>query len=112
MCRRFTLTTGVEDLAVIFGVERYPEDLVPRYNIVSGSLVASVVENIEGSEEMRRTVREIALFEWGLVPSWGKNTGMGEKLISTRSETAHEKPSLRSAFRKHRCLIPADGFYE
>lgn len=112
MCGRFTLTTDVEDLAALFGAERYPEELVPSYNIALGSPVAAIVGNIEGSGNTGRTVRDISHFEWGLVPSWAKDTGMGRKLINARSETAHEKPSFRSAFRKRRCLIPADGFYE
>ena len=49
---------------------------------------------------------------WGLVPSWAKDLTVGSRMINARSETAAEKPSFRSAFRKRRCLIPVDGFYE
>ncbi len=50
--------------------------------------------------------------KWGLVPSWAKDVSIGSRMINARSETAAEKPSFRSAFKKRRCLIPADGFYE
>jgi putative SOS response-associated peptidase YedK len=57
-------------------------------------------------------IREWALVQWGLVPSWSKDPSIGARLINARSETAAEKPSFRSALRRRRCLIPASGFYE
>jgi putative SOS response-associated peptidase YedK len=58
------------------------------------------------------TGRELALLRWGLIPSWSKDPAIGNRLINARAETAREKPSFRNAFRRHRCLIPANGFYE
>jgi putative SOS response-associated peptidase YedK len=52
------------------------------------------------------------MLRWGLVPSWADDPGIGARMINARSETAPEKPSFRSAFRRRRCLIPVDGFYE
>lgn len=52
------------------------------------------------------------MLHWGLIPSWAKDSKIGSKLINARAETVAEKPSFRSAFRKRRCLILADGFYE
>jgi putative SOS response-associated peptidase YedK len=49
---------------------------------------------------------------WGLVPFWAKDPSIGNRMINARSETADSKPSFRNAFKKRRCLIPADGFYE
>ncbi|MEX2618366.1 MAG: SOS response-associated peptidase [Alphaproteobacteria bacterium] len=49
---------------------------------------------------------------WGLVPSWAKDVNAGPLLINARADTVADKPSFRNAFRRRRCLIPADGFYE
>ncbi len=54
----------------------------------------------------------MGLLRWGLIPSWARDPAMGSRLINARSETVAEKPAFRSAFRRRRCLVPADGFYE
>lgn len=51
-------------------------------------------------------------FHWGLIPSWAKDPSIATKMINARSETLMEKPSYRNAFKRRRCLIPADGFFE
>ncbi len=56
--------------------------------------------------------REWAFALWGLIPSWSKDSSIGSRMINVRSETVAEKPSFRAAFRRRRCLIPTDGFYE
>ena len=54
----------------------------------------------------------MALCKWGLIPSWAKDPKIGYKMINARAETVAEKQSFRSSFKKHRVLIPANGFYE
>jgi putative SOS response-associated peptidase YedK len=54
----------------------------------------------------------LRMFRWGLVPFWAKDPSIGNKMINARSETVDAKPSFKNAFKKRRCLIPADGFYE
>ena len=57
-------------------------------------------------------LRELQIFHWGLVPSWAKDTKLASKMINARSETLAEKPAFKSVFRKHRLILPMDGFYE
>ncbi len=56
--------------------------------------------------------RELALLHWGLIPSWAKDTKIAGSTINARSETIAEKPAFRSAFKRRRCLVLMDGFYE
>jgi putative SOS response-associated peptidase YedK len=103
MCGRFTLAVPGEQVAAQFQLSTTPE-LAARYNIAPTQQVAAVHAGDAG--------RELALFRWGLVPTWAKDPSVGARMINARSETAAEKPSFRSALRQRRCLIPADGFYE
>jgi len=104
MCGRFTLFDSVQVLSKEFGVSGVPP-LSPRYNIAPSRPVAAVRASAGGG-------REIVLLRWGLIPSWSKDPAIGNRLVNARSETVREKPSFRDAFRRRRCLIPADGFYE
>ncbi len=103
MCGRFTLTQSPETVAQAFSIEvpQFP----PRYNIAPSQPVGVVVQSADRQRQFR-------LMQWGLIPSWAKDSSIGSKLINARSETVHEKPSFRSAFKRRRCLITADGFYE
>lgn len=105
MCGRYTLRVSPAELAEIFGVLNSIE-WSPRYNIAPTQTVAAVRSNEQG------TGRELALLKWGLIPSWAKDTKIGNSLINARADTVATKPSFRSAFKRKRCLIPADGFYE
>ena len=104
MCGRYTLATPVEALEEEFGVGGPVPELVPSFNVAPAEEVA-VVQG-EGGD------RRLELLRWGLVPFWADDPGIGQRMINARAETAPEKPAFRAAFRKRRCLIPADGFYE
>ena len=106
MCGRFTLRTPVAELAEIFEAAARP-DLAARYNIAPGQdiLVARAAAGGDGG-------REFAMLRWGLVPHWAKDPAMAARLINARAETVAEKPSFRDSYRRRRCLVPADGFYE
>lgn len=103
MCGRYTLTARPDAIATAFGATEVGADLRPRYNIAPGQNVA-VIAN--------RTPRRVEFFRWGLVPSWAKDPAIGHRMINARAETAADKPSFRSALRRRRCLVLADGFYE
>jgi putative SOS response-associated peptidase YedK len=102
VCGRFTQTSSPKVIAEIFHVLCVPELLPARYNVAPSQAVA-VVRAIEGS-------RELAFLKWGLVPSWAKDKKLAP--INAMAETAATKPMFRSAFKRRRCLIPADGWYD
>jgi putative SOS response-associated peptidase YedK len=108
MCGRFTLTDPDQDLAVQFNLPEIPE-MPPRYNISPTQQVAAVRVSAAAEAGM---VREMGLFYWGLIPFWAKDPKIGARMINARSETVAEKPAFRAAFRRRRCLVVADGFYE
>ncbi len=103
MCGRYTLATPVEALAEEFGVAGPLPEIPPSYNLAPTQEVAVVL--VDGE-------RRLEMLRWGLIPSWADDPQIGSRMINARSETVSEKPSFRGAFRKRRCLIPADGFYE
>jgi putative SOS response-associated peptidase YedK len=103
MCGRFSLTADVNAVQKTFPWVNVPPELTPRYNIAPTQPVA-VVPN-----DGRNT---LDFFNWGLIPSWAKDPSIGSRLINARAETLTEKPAFRTAFRRRRCLILADGFYE
>ena len=102
MCGRFTLFKPAGRLSAACGVEL--DDIEPRYNIAPTQQVLAIA--------VFDDKRQAFLPRWGLVPSWSKDDKGAARLINARAETIAEKPSFRSAFRKRRCLVPADGFYE
>jgi putative SOS response-associated peptidase YedK len=80
-----------------------PDVFTSRYNIAPTQPVATVPND---------GARQVQFFTWGLVPFWAKDPAIGNRMINARSETAAEKPAFRAAYRRRRCLILADGFYE
>lgn len=105
MCGRYSLTADFQVIEDRFGeatfdITKYEES----YNIAPSQMVLSVVN--DGSKN------RIGFLKWGLIPPWAKESKIGFKMINARSETVHEKPSFREAFKSKRCLIIADSFYE
>jgi putative SOS response-associated peptidase YedK len=105
MCGRYTLrdvgalATEITDLRVRIA------NLRARYNVAPSQVVPIV--RIDPAGE-----RELVEARWGLIPSWAKDEKIGYKMINARSETIRDKPSYRTPFKRRRCLVPADGFYE
>lgn len=132
MCGRYASTRGRQELVDFFGIDGDEGDeLEPDFNVAptkpvpialtrrSGGDGASGVGGEEratraANEERTRpeNVRELHVARWGLVPFWAKDASIGARLINARVETAHEKPAFRRSFALHRCLVPADGYYE
>ena len=111
MCGRFTLASDTETMTQGFLDFAMPMNLSPRYNISPTQDVA-VIANTPTDTEIDPEMGQVAFFHWGLIPSWAKDPKIGNRMINARSETLSEKPSFRSAYKRRRCLILADGYYE
>ncbi len=104
MCGRFVGYRPVEVLRDYFPIDRTAADVTANYNVAPSQEVLALVR--------REDENWLERFHWGLVPFWAKDTAIGNRMINARAETVAAKPSFRNAFRKRRCLILADGFYE
>jgi len=104
MCGRFAFYSPSEAIAALFGVNA-SHRVEPRYNIAPTQYIAAVRNSEENG-------RELSMLRWGLIPSWAKDPSMGNRMINARAETVAEKPAYRAAYRRRRCLVLADGFYE
>jgi putative SOS response-associated peptidase YedK len=103
MCGRYALHSSPEVVALMFGLSEIPA-CTPRYNIAPASQIL-IIRNNEAAAVASHV-------RWGLVPHWAKDPSIGARMNNARAESVAEKPSFRDAYRKRRCLIPANGFYE
>jgi putative SOS response-associated peptidase YedK len=108
MCGRYTLIL-LQDLKSIFPWIDGPEDssTPPRYNIAPTQPILAATNDVKPGGRAK-----FDYLLWGLIPSWAKDPKIGNRMINARAETLAEKPAFRTALRRRRCLIPADGFYE
>lgn len=113
MCGRATLSSPAENVASLFDVD--PIDIGPaRFNIAPTQPILTVRERRTDIVDAPAR-RELALVRWGLIPWWAKPEEakrVGSKCIQARAETAPRSPAFRDAFRRHRCLVIVDGFFE
>jgi putative SOS response-associated peptidase YedK len=105
MCGRYSITTAPEAIRRLFKAVGALPNFPPRYNAAPTQDLPVVRLGRDGS-------RELTLLRWGLIPSWADDPGSGYKMINARAATVAERPAFRTAFRRRRCLVPADGFYE
>ncbi|MCY9006072.1 SOS response-associated peptidase [Peribacillus frigoritolerans] len=105
MCGRFTLFTDIEEIKERFDIQgSFDEEYQFSYNIAPSQSVLSVI-----NDGVRN---RLGYLRWGLIPFWAKDEKAGYKMINARAETIAEKASFRNAYKKKRCLIIADSFYE
>jgi putative SOS response-associated peptidase YedK len=104
MCGRFVSASSPDEIARYFDAEAPEALLEPSYNVAPTNDVYAVLS--DGG------VRRLDAFHWGLVPIWAKDPRQGAKMINARAETLASKNAYKPAFKRRRCLIPADGFYE
>jgi len=109
MCGRFVQERSVTELAELFEAEPLAAAVdalaAPRFNLAPTDQAAVVVQRIDGR-------RAIAAYRWGLIPHWATSTRDAARTINARAETVATTPAFGEAFRRRRCLVPADGFYE
>jgi putative SOS response-associated peptidase YedK len=104
MCGRYLMTSPVDALRQLFRFEQRP-NLMPRYNVAPTDEMPIGRRSKDGG-------RELATMRWGLIPYWAKDKSIGYRTINARADSLELKPAFRDAYRKRRCLVLADGFYE
>jgi len=115
MCGRYASTSSRARLLEQFQVDddNAAELKGPDYNVAPTKVAPVVIARApsDGPKDAD-PMRQLRLFKWGLVPFWAKEPKIGNRMANARSETVHEKPAFRAAFKSRRCLIPVDAFYE
>ena len=103
MCGRFQLSVKGKQISERYNVEVFDELYKPNYNCAPSQKLPVITNN---------EPHNLSYFRWGLIPFWAKDPKLGFRNINTRAETISVKPSFKNAFKKRRCIIPANGFYE
>jgi len=104
MCGRFTQQRPTSELAEIFDAEDRYDDPRGKFNVAPTDPAAVVVQ--------REDRRAIAGYSWGLLPGWSGDPSAAGRPFNARGETVATSPLFRDSFRRRRCIVPADGFYE
>ena len=102
MCGRFSfspLTKVIEDR---FDV-KVDSSYKPRYNCAPSQNLAVISNQDRGN---------LSFFRWGLIPFWARDIKIGYRMINAKAETITEKPSFKNPFKRKRCLVLSDGFFE
>lgn len=104
MCGRFTQQRPASELAEIFAAEPLAEDPGPRFNVAPTDEALVVVQ--------RDDRRAITAYHWGLIPHWAESAKVGSRMFNARAESLTASPAFRDSFRRKRCLVPVEAFYE
>jgi putative SOS response-associated peptidase YedK len=104
MCGRFSQQRPASELAEIFAAEPLVEDAAAQYNVAPTDDALVVVQ--------REDRRAITAYRWGLVPHWSTDLKAGSRMFNARAETLTTSPAFRDAFKRRRCLVPVEAFYE
>lgn len=104
MCGRFTQERPASELAEIFAAEPLRDDPGAHFNVAPTDEATVVVQ--------REDRRAVTGYRWGLIPHWATDAKVGARMFNARAETLTTSPAFRDAFRRKRCLVPVDSFYE
>jgi putative SOS response-associated peptidase YedK len=99
------MRANLKTVAGLFDLTEPSPTVKPRYNVSPSQTIVAIRATDDGSKQW-------ALLRWGMIPSWATDPKIGYKMINARSETVATKPSFRSAFKRRRCIIPVDGYFE
>jgi len=102
MCGRYTITKNKKKVEKTFNATS-DQEFIENYNIAPSNYLPTIINN---------SPKKIHLLKWGLIPSWSKDSSIGNRMINARIETIFEKPSFKQAIIKRRCCVIADGYYE
>ena len=112
MCGRFAFHSPKEAITRVFEID-FALEFQPHFNIAPSQYVIALRHSgVQIPATASSCSVEPVMLRWGLVPSWAKDPGIGHRMINARRETVDHKPAFRAAFRRRRCVILADGFYE
>jgi putative SOS response-associated peptidase YedK len=112
MCGRFAFHSPKEAITRVFEID-FALEFQPHFNIAPSQYVIALRHSgVQIPATASSCSVEPVMLRWGLVPSWAKDPGIGHRMINARRETIDHKPAFRAAFRRRRCVILADGFYE
>ncbi len=113
MCGRYTLSLSVDEIWDELDLDGEPgadvwsqgpeENLSARYNIAPTQAVPVVTD---------KSPKKLVMLRWGLIPFWADDPKVGARMLNARAESLADKPAFRDPYRKRRCLVLADGFYE
>jgi putative SOS response-associated peptidase YedK len=108
MCGRAKLETDVSEIKIAFRIppERPTPNFAPNWNVAPTQTLPIVRYDSEDRQ------RSLDIMRWGLIPFWAKDAKIGYTTINAMAETVETKPAYREAFKRRRCLVPIDGFYE
>ena len=103
MCGRYQMSVQEKDISVRFNVEVYEKLYRPSYNCAPSQNLP-VISNQQPDK--------LSFFRWGLIPFWAKDMKIGYRMINAKAETIDQKPSYKNPFKRKRCLVISNGFYE
>jgi putative SOS response-associated peptidase YedK len=106
MCGRFQATTSAAELARVFKTAGPLPNLQQRYNAAPTQSLPTVLHDRTSGE------RRLEALCRGLIPYWANDTKIAYSTVNAKAETVATAPAFRDAFKRRRCLVPADGFYE
>ena len=108
MCGRARISSDVSEIKIAFSIppHRPAPNLPATWNLAPTDQAAVVHFDTKAGE------RSLDAMRWGLVPYWAKDIKIGYSTINAKAEGIETKPVFREAFKRRRCLVPIDSFYE